>query len=171
MKRAPKPFAILLGGKHPKALLELHDVRFTMARDYKEAFLNVAGQWFGKKSSVHMDAWLDLSLVDGHRFVPGTKKNGKVLYFVNIGGYLKDHFGEEHRYRFLVGEHADEVKKRAQEAFGRDFLLPHKDNFSAVDLLIPVEEIGGRSLRWEPAPGENPNVASNGYWPLRQFVK
>jgi hypothetical protein len=40
---------------------------FTLASDQDESFRLIADEWFGDPKSAHVDAWLDLSIVDEHQ--------------------------------------------------------------------------------------------------------
>lgn len=164
-----KPYALLLGGSHPQALIELHDICFAMAKNHKDAFKQVAHSWFGDPESSHVDAWLDLSVVDGHQFTPGKNPSQKSLYFVNVGSYLTNVFSENHHYFFLICKDRNEAKKRAIKLAGKNAKHAHPDNLSMVDALIKIDKIQGKDLGWSVAKNVKKASVKTGYWPLQKF--
>jgi hypothetical protein len=164
-----KPYSLLLGGKHPDALIELHDICFTMADNQEMAFKAVVNRWFGDLKSAHIDAWLDLSIIDKHKFNANSNPSGKSLYFINIGSYKAGVFKEDHQYLFLICKDEKEAKSRALSMTKMEALLPHVDNLSAIDLLIEIKEIDNFNLGWEPTLEETANKVEIGYWPLSKY--
>ncbi|MBL7542207.1 MAG: DUF1543 domain-containing protein [Bdellovibrionaceae bacterium] len=164
-----KPFALLLGGRHPNALLELHDICFVMATDQKEAFKAVVDKWFGDPKSAHVDAWLDLSIVDGHQINLKTNPSGNKLFFINIGCYQPGVFREDHQYLFYVCRNKQEAKTRALAEWKSKATMSHVDNLMDIDSLIEVAQIGGTQLGWEKDPTSLPTPIHVGYWPLTKY--
>ena len=164
------PYAILLGGKHPQALLELHDLRFTLASSSDEAFRNVASLWFGDLASSHVDAWVNLSSVDGYSACKKQDtESGKILCFVNVGSYLPGVFAENHHYFFLIASSLAEVKKRALLLLGKPDSLAHIDNAESIDAIIQVDEIDSQKLYWKKEDTEKSLEIHTGYWPLKKY--
>jgi hypothetical protein len=163
-----KPFALLLGGKHPEALLELHDLKVTFAADRAEAFQNVANAWFGSKDTAHVDAYLDLSNVDGHELADASDADTQQkLFFINVGSYQKELFNENHHYFFMIGKSLAEVKTRAKSRLKTKAILAHTDNLLEIDQIIPLEQIDHQPLFWKKGKrGFKNNQPKNGYWPL-----
>src|SRR5262245_13581307 len=94
-------FAVFVGGKHERATIELHDVQFVVARSIEETIPALRQAWWGTPSSLHIDAYADLSLVDGYCITPvpqphDAPTSGLGLYFINTGGYRDGEFGEFH---------------------------------------------------------------------------
>lgn len=165
-----KPFSLLLGGKHPNALIELHDICFAMAANHEDAFKAVSNRWFGDLKSAHVDAWLDLSCVDAHKFNLSSNPSNKSLYFVNVGSYKTGVFKEDHQYIFLICKNEIEAKNRALLLASKEMILPHIDNLVEVDSLIEIKEIDQFKLGWEPIPdGEESKKVEIGYWPLAKY--
>jgi hypothetical protein len=63
--RQPKLFAVYLGGRAPKCNTELHDVVFTVGASIEDTYLRLVELWFGSPERVHIDSWIELSVVDG----------------------------------------------------------------------------------------------------------
>jgi hypothetical protein len=135
-------FAVLVGGNHPRALIELHDIQFVAARTLEETIPILRERWWGAPSSLHIDAFAEIGVVDGYRVSPvaaGSTDGAAVsLYFVNTGGYRDGVFGEEHAYSFHVG-----ADKRAIWAAARErasFDQRHQDNFDPIDDVICIDD-------------------------------
>ncbi len=52
----------MLGGKHPQARIEVHDVVFTAADRLEDTYPQLREAWFGSQDGLHIDSWLE---VDG----------------------------------------------------------------------------------------------------------
>ena len=115
---AEKLFAVVLGGYAPRCNTELHDVVFVVGESIQETFPSLLGKWFGTPESCHVDAWTELSIVDGYRIrlEPHPQEGGRKLFFINLGAYDPRHFGELHACTFLVSEDRRDVRERAHDA-------------------------------------------------------
>ncbi|MCK6596709.1 MAG: DUF1543 domain-containing protein [Bdellovibrionaceae bacterium] len=164
-----KPFALLLGGSHPRALLELHDICFVMAENETDAFRAVVNKWFGDAKSAHVDAWIDLSIIDGHKVNLESNPSGKQLFFVNIGYYQKGVFREEHQHLFYVCSSLQEAKTRALTEWQSKTSLSHIDNLVDIDSLIEITHINRFKLGWEKELDLPDSVVNVGYWPLNKY--
>ena len=172
-----RPFAIMLGGRHPKANIELHDLVFVLANDSTEAFKEAKKKWFGDPKKVHGDGYVDLLSLEGFDYI-GTENShvsdseaetnqNKKLFAINIGGYLQNEFGEFHHYHFVVANDGKEAIKKAREAANPSFLVPHVDDKLEVDDLIEVNQIDGHQLVWRENPNASKSVSESGYFPFR----
>ena len=158
-----KLFAVFVGGSHERANIELHDMRFVMGESLEAIAPQLRATWWGKQSSLHVDGYAELSEVDGWQvdIVPGPAPEGPMrsLWFVNIGGYTPELFGEQHNYLFLAGEGKAKVWTRAR-AISPSWAGRHKDNFVSVDEIVEVNSLlgdAGWHIRLEkPATGERP---------------
>ena len=147
-----KLFAVLVGGEHPKARLELHDMVFVIASSIEETVPALRNAWWGTPSSLHIDAWAIINRVDGFAVCAapggdlqnGDPQNGDCsdarpsLFFVNTGGYTPGALNEDHAYSFHVGEDKAAVWKAARARAA--FTSKHKDNFEIVDHVLSVRE-------------------------------
>jgi hypothetical protein len=156
-------FAVLVGGSHPRASIELHDLQFVAAESIEQIGPVLRARWWGTPSSLHIDAYAEIRTLDGYHVEPvadaGTS-DGASLYFVNTGGYKDGAFSEEHAYSFHVGadKRAVWAAAKARAQFGHK----HKDNFEPIDdVVCASEHLGEQNLRLRltPAPGAPDHVA------------
>lgn len=158
-----KLFAVFTGGNHPRANIELHDLRFVAGESLEATIPALRAAWWGKPSSLHIDGYAELTEVDGWQvdLVPGRAPEApaRSLWFVNLGGYTPELFGEQHNYLFLAGGDKAEVWSRAR-ALSPEWTSRHKDNFVSVDALIDVNgllDADGWHIRLDrPATGARP---------------
>lgn len=170
-----KLFAVMLGGTAPGANTELHDTVFAVGDSLDATYEQLMGQWFGSLRGVHVDSWLPLEVVDGHRVLlradapaPGEPK----LWFVNLGAYRHGRFGELHEVAFLVATSPEEVKARARAALLAGEHEPHTDDLHEVDDILEVAGAGGLRVHLVPVVGAAapPAAPVNGWHPLPEDV-
>lgn len=149
-----KLFAIYVGGKHPQANIEVHDMRFVVARSITETYAELKRQWWGKPGSLHIDCWSEIDRADGFdvslRSEPFAGRER--LFYVNLGGYEAGDFSERHRNVFVVAETVAQAKSRALK-WVRGWMQPHRDDlYEADDIfnLNPAAE--GRRLHIHLTP-------------------
>lgn len=144
-----KLFAVFVGGRHARANIELHDIQFVVARSIEDTVPVLRQRWWGEPSSLHIDGYADLSVVDGTCITPvpqpkDAPMSGLALYFVNTGGYQEGVFGEMHSYSFHVGRRHDKDKRAMwaeAKRYAHQFSAHHKDNFERVDDVVCVDEV------------------------------
>ncbi|MFN3913243.1 DUF1543 domain-containing protein [Hyphomonas sp.] len=141
-----KLFAVFVGGNHARANIELHDLRFVAAETIEDTIPQLRAAWWGTPSSLHIDGYAELTHVDGRRIevVPGPACAAPEpsLWFVNVGGYAPDLFGEQHTYLFMVGASKPEIWTRARQ-LTPDWISRHKDNLSDIDDILEVNTLLG----------------------------
>ena len=77
-------FAVMLGGRAPRANTELHDMVFAIGTSIEDTYERLIGKWFGSAEGLHLDCWTALDVVDGHEVrLTLTKPSGPRLYFIN----------------------------------------------------------------------------------------
>ena len=110
-----KLFAIYIGGEHPGANIEVHDMRFVVAPTIEETYQTLLAQWWGREGSLHIDCWSEISQADGYEISlrPEPYEGGEKLYYVNLGGYDGVNFAEQHRNVFVVADSLAAAKTRA----------------------------------------------------------
>jgi hypothetical protein len=113
-----KLFALYIGGEHPRANIEVHDLRFVVAPSVRETYDQVRAQWWGTPDSLHVDCWAEIDHVDGYDVVlaPEAFAGKERLYYVNLGGYDQTDFLENHRNVFVVARTQSEAKTRVLRA-------------------------------------------------------
>ena len=154
-----KLFAVFIGGRHPKANVELHDMRFVVGETLKDTYKDLKASWWGTPSTLHIDGYAELSGFSGHRIEvikakadEPSAENQPRLYFINVGYYDASNFGEQHAYSFRIGRSKAEMWRTANTDVG-DMHAKHQDNFMAVDEVIDVTETlftSGYSIRLVP---------------------
>src|SRR5688572_21951019 len=86
----PKLFMLLIGCKPQGRHVEQHDVFFAIADSVRDTIAQVKAFWPEGKSSLHYDAWREVTKVDGYRVdvitSPGSKSS---IQFSGIGGTLQ----------------------------------------------------------------------------------
>lgn len=123
-----KLFALYIGGEHPRANIELHDMRFVVAPSVKETHDELRKQWWGTPDSLHLDCWAEVTHADGYDVelkpepFPGKEK----LYYVNLGGYDESDFIERHKNVFVVARNLAGAKTRALH-INRGWKQLHRD--------------------------------------------
>lgn len=154
---AEKLFAVVLGGYAPRCNIELHDVVFVVGESIEATFPALLEKWFGTPESCHVDAWTELSVVDGHRvhLQPQAAETRSRLYFTNLGAYDPRHFGELHACTFLVSGGRREVRERARASLLQGKIEVHTDELFEVDDCLRVDEVDGWHVHLE-AVGESP---------------
>jgi len=165
---SPTLYMVMLGGQHPAARIELHDIVFTVVEDSLERqYAKLKARWFGDKKQVHLDGWMRLSGIDGYRIelseTPVQQQNK--LYFFNLGGYSRQVFGEDHRYGVVVAADVHSAKQRAKRLAPELWQLPHKDNLIDVDQCMLLDKVGNYYVSL--AKGEHEGIHfENCYIPL-----
>ncbi|MBX9746238.1 MAG: DUF1543 domain-containing protein [Hyphomonadaceae bacterium] len=139
-----KLYAVFVGGSHARATIELHDVQFAVASRIEDTVPALRQRWWGTPSSLHIDAYAELRVVDGYSITPvppgDAPKSDLALYFVNTGGYQDGVFGESHAYSFHVSADKKEVWRNAKQR-AADFSSIHQDNFDRIDDVVCVDEV------------------------------
>jgi Domain of Unknown Function (DUF1543) len=160
-----KLFAVYLGGRAPKCNTELHDVVFVVGDSIEDTYDRLMDQWFGNPLRVHLDSWLELQIVDGHRISlraePSTQP--KKLYFINLGAYMPGQFTELHANAFAVAASERDVKTRAKGELLQGTQSVHTDDLFDIDDCLEVTEVDGHHIHLEPTSQSQPFAPNNGY--------
>ncbi|HBK45683.1 MAG TPA: DUF1543 domain-containing protein [Xanthomonadaceae bacterium] len=142
-------FVVMLGGTHPKARIELHDVAFVSGDSLEAAYPQLRAQWFGEPRGAHVDSWMEVDGVERWQVrlcdappAPGTPR----LFFLNLGGYEGGVFGESHRYLLVVAADKAEAKRKGKARVGASWDKPHTDALYEVDDCLPVDSVDGRHV-------------------------
>lgn len=161
----PKLFAVYLGGRVRKCNTELHDVVFAIGDTIESTYEQLMDLWFGNPRRVHLDSWIDLQIVDGHRIVLRRElpAAGPKLYFVNLGAYLPGQFTELHANAFVVAGSVAEVKTRAKRELLHGTQQLHTDDLFELDDCLEITEVGGYHVHLEPTTDTQPFEPNNGY--------
>jgi hypothetical protein len=112
---------VLLGCKPKHRLTEQHDIFFGIANSLKELSSQFYNFWPEGKKNLHVDAWREVTSIDGYSVKIGTKTSAEVettpkkIFFMNLGGYQKNEFEELHFKLLVVAENISEAIKTAKQ--------------------------------------------------------
>jgi hypothetical protein len=160
-----KLFAVYLGGRAPRCNTELHDVVFTVGTSIENTYHRLLELWFGSPEGLHIDSWMELSVVDQHRILLTNKPvaSDKKLYFVNLGAYAPSQFTELHANAMFVAGSEQEVKTRAKAELLVGKLTVHTDDLFDIDDCLELTSVDGYGILLEPTSGSIPLAPNNGY--------
>lgn len=135
-----KLFAIYIGGDHPNANIELHDMRFVVAESLEATHPALHAQWWGTSKSLHIDCWAELSQADGYRIAlkPEPFLGPERLFYVNLGGYEPQQFTELHQNVFVVAETESKAKVKALKGV-RHWNSFHKDDMYEAEQCFALD--------------------------------
>lgn len=156
-------FVVMLGGKHPGAKIEVHDVVFAFGLTLNDCHDQLRQQWFGSAKGLHIDSWWQVQGVDGYQlhFSNVAPKAGDPrLYFINLGGYQTGNFGEDHQYLLVVANSPEQAKQFGKQRIPKLWDKPHTDNLYDVDDCIAIDAVAGRYVQLLPgdyAPARQEN--------------
>ena len=162
---AKRLFAVYLGGRAPKCNTELHDVVFVVGDSVAATYEALMDKWIGDPQRLHLDSWVELRIVDGHRIVLGKTPADapRKLYFINLGAYLPGQFTELHANAFVVAASEQEVKNRAKRELLRGAESVHTDDLYDIDDCLEIAEVDSYHIGLEPTSESQPFAPTNGY--------
>lgn len=136
-----KLFAIYIGGEHPGANIEVHDIRFVAAPSVQDTYDALRAQWWGRPGSLHVDCWSEIAHADGYEVTlrPEPYEGAEKLYYVNLGGYDGMSFAEQHKNIFVVADSLAAAKARAikRAAGWKD---PHRDEMYEAEQAFALDD-------------------------------
>ena len=134
-------FAIYIGGEHPAANIEVHDMRFVAAPSIEATYETLLAQWWGREGTLHIDCWSEISQADGYEIslAPTPYEGKEKLYYVNLGGYDGVTFAEQHRNVFVVADSLPAAKARAiKQAAG--WTDAHRDEMYEAEQAFALDD-------------------------------
>ncbi|PLV19107.1 DUF1543 domain-containing protein [Pseudomonas guariconensis] len=140
-------YIVMLGGRHPRASIEVHDVVFAQAQTLEQTYPQLRQGWFGSREGLHIDGWLEVDGIDAYRvefshLAPGP--DDPRLFFINLGGYEPAVFGEAHRYLLVVARNKQQARQLGKQRLHAHWLKPHTDAVLEVDDCLPIDCLDGR---------------------------
>ena len=124
-------YLVVVGGRIPKANIEVHDVRWVIGSKIEDTFDILRKDWFGAIDGLHIDSYKKIYSVDGYKIkikksqikksaINLIKKgnNIKKLWFINLGGYDPKSMQEKHEFGLVVASTASDAKKKWQNLNG-----------------------------------------------------
>ena len=147
-------FLVVVGGRSPKANIELHDVRWVIGTKIEDTFDQLRNDWFGSNNGLHIDSYKKIASIDGYKInlrnkesrEPQNKisKKGRIsnkkLWFVNIGGYDPSSMQEKHEFGLVVASSPSEAKNKAKSKWLIDCKKKHKDDISVVKNFTDIDD-------------------------------
>lgn len=160
---------VLIGCRPQGRSIEQHDIFFGVASSLKELLPAMKASWPEAKGKIHIDAWREVTCVDGYSISVGKgKPQGEgiqKLFFINLGGYKPGDF-EEYHYKILsvATDMSGAIRKSKQTSFykhasiavkGGESHVDDKYGVEADDILVvsDIVEQGEYYLLIEPAEG------------------
>ena len=169
----PKLFAVYLGGRAPRAVIELHDMVFVAGDSIEDCYGQILDKWFGTPERVHIDSFLELDIVDGWKIELKKAAQGgaEKLFFVNLGAYNGGDFTELHAVSFHVCTEAPTAKAAAlARHFTGGVTEPHKDDLLDVDDCIAIDAVNGWRVTLTRTNAVSANKPSNAYHSIPKAV-
>ena len=147
-------FLVVVGGRSPKANIELHDVRWVIGSKIEDTFDQLRNEWFGSYEGLHIDSYKKIESIDGYKINLRNKENNepknkifkkrkfpnKKLWFVNIGGYDPSSMQEKHEFGLIVASSPSEAKTKAKSKWLIDCKKRHKDDISSLNKFTDVDD-------------------------------
>ena len=167
-----KLFSVFLGGRADKCNTELHDVVFTLGEKIEDTYTDLLRKWFGVPDRLHIDSWVNLSIVEGYKISISKekKKSDEKLYFVNLGAYEKNRFEELHESKFMVDVNKINVKKRAKELLLVGKEQVHLDDLYDVDDCIEINKVSDFYIVLKKSTKSQNLKFNNGYHPIPKRI-
>tara|TARA_B100000287_G_C20608386_1_gene771053 strand:+ start:31 stop:612 length:582 start_codon:yes stop_codon:yes gene_type:complete len=147
-------YLVVLGGRSPKANIELHDVRWVIGSKIQDTFDQLRNDWFGSNDGLHIDSYKKIDSIDGYKinirnidkaeFKKHSLKKEEIhqknLWFVNIGGYDPSSMQEKHEFGLVVASSSLEAKNQAKSKWLINCKQKHKDDISVVKNFNDVDD-------------------------------
>jgi len=144
---------LLLGCKPEGRHTEQHDVLFAIGSRLGDLKDQIEDFWPEAKGRIHLDAWREVTSVNGNTIEvversEASAQQAEKLFFINLGGYTKNLFAEQHYILLSVNETLAEASKQAKDSlFYKETTFPgaesHIDDKYAIDVddAYNVEDI------------------------------
>ena len=68
-------FLVVVGGRSPRAKIELHDVRWVIGTKIEDTFDHLRNDWFGSNNGFHIDSYKKIDSIDGYKVNIRNKVN------------------------------------------------------------------------------------------------
>lgn len=170
-----KLFAIYIGGEHPKANIEVHDMRFVVAPTIEATYDELLRQWWGKPGTLHIDCWAEIAHSDGYEVSlrPEPFEGPDRLYYVNLGGYDGVDFAEKHRNVFVVADTLSGAKSRAIK-LAKGWIAPHRDEMYEAEQAFALNDAVAAQrlyIHLTPSLQSGPLPFTCDYIPIRRSTR
>ncbi|MBO8219721.1 DUF1543 domain-containing protein [Prochlorococcus marinus] len=146
-------YLVVIGGRLPKANIELHDVRWVLGSKIEDTFGDLRKGWFGSIDGLHIDSYKKIYSVDGYKIklkksqnkkskinLIKKTKDSKKLWFINLGGYDPKSMQEKHEFGLVVASNASDAKKLAKSKWLNGFKKKHNDDIDCLQRFSDVDD-------------------------------
>ena len=147
-------YLVVVGGRSPKANIELHDVRWVIGSKIEDTYDQLRNDWFGSPHGLHIDSYKKIDSIDGYKIYLRKNENkdfknkilkkekipNKKLWFVNIGGYDPSSMQEKHEFGLVVASSPSAAKNKAKSKWLIDCKQKHKDDISDIKSFSDVDD-------------------------------
>ena len=146
-------YLVVIGGRLPKANIELHDVRWVLGSKIEDTFGDLRKGWFGSIDGLHIDSYKKIYSVDGYKIklkksqnkkskinLIKKTKDTKKLWFINLGGYDPKSMQEKHEFGLVVASNASDAKKLAKSKWLNGFKKKHNDDIDCLQRFSDVDD-------------------------------
>ncbi|MCE3280018.1 MAG: hypothetical protein K0S44_2209 [Bacteroidetes bacterium] len=177
---------ILVGCKPSGRFIEQHDIFFGISNTLKDLIPQINEFWPEAKGNLHIDAWREITHVDGYKVNVDLKESeieteeDVKLFFLNLGGYRKDEFEEQHFKMIVSAKDSSEAIKQAKKTvFYKEngfkgaashvddkYTLDVDDIYPVEDILDPVFKTKYRISLLKTSEAETPDQINLGYLQL-----
>ena len=145
-------YLVVLGGRIPKANIEVHDVRWVIGSKIEDTFDDLRKSWFGSIDKLHIDSFKKIYSVDGYKIKLKKSQNKeskirinktkdiKKLWFINLGGYNPKSMHEKHEFGLVVASTASDAKKIAKSKWLNGSFKKHHDDINCLQSFSDVDD-------------------------------
>ncbi len=146
-------YLVVVGGRIPKANIEVHDVRWVIGSKIEDTFDDLRKGWFGTIDGLHIDSYKKIYSVDGYKIklkksqnknsksnIFNKIKDNKKLWFINLGGYNPKSMQEIHEFGLVVASTASDAKKIAKSKWLNGFKKKHNDDINCLQSFSDVDD-------------------------------
>ncbi|WP_394522645.1 DUF1543 domain-containing protein [Lacrimispora sp. JR3] len=133
-------FAVGIGGGIKNANIEVHDVQFVVADAIEDTYEILKKNWYG--DNLHMDEYAVIEGADGYRLSieDHPLDAEKELYFIYMGGYAKEIFGELHQFGLFAASDEAEAREKGKKELLKDADESHVDRVRKLnDCIKPTD--------------------------------
>jgi hypothetical protein len=182
-------YMVLLGCRPKGRLTEQHDVFFTIAPSLFAAKQQMFDSWPEAKGIMHIDAYQHIRQVEGWEVVVEPRNDNappseQYLFFVNLGGYTRGWFDEQHYKVLAVAKSSSEARNRSKRTeFFAKHNIPgpggsHVDDLHGIDVddlynvydLLSDEVKAQWQLRFLPNTDLPEDKVYLGYLPMKKLT-
>ena len=180
MKDRHMLFMIMLGCKPEGRHTEQHDIFFGIGNEVKDLIPVIKAFW-PDAGEIHFDAYQNITQADGYdvTIIPVENSieeaNKQHLFFINLGGYTKNIFDEQHYKMLVAAPNMDAAKKKAKDnPFFKQYDQAHIDDKYAIDVddiykvetILPAFMQQKYRIQLSPAALVNPSPMALGYFQM-----